>query len=98
VSKQLSYHSLGYLSAPVVIAMIETNRFFQDQIKRCKAFAARASEKRARQFWLRVANSWEDLLRAQLRDGTAVEATVKLRFERPIFAKRRSKPGELARK
>jgi hypothetical protein len=73
----------------VVVAMIETSDFFQDQVKQCRKLAADASDKNDREFWLRLAHRWEGLLRAQKHDGTPVEAVQKVRFERPIFTKRR---------
>jgi len=69
--------------------MLVTTDFFQDQVKQCRKLAADASDKNDREFWLRLAHRWEGLLRAQRRDGTSVEAAQKMRFERPIFSKRR---------
>jgi hypothetical protein len=73
----------------VVIAMLETSDFFQDQAKQCRKLAADAGDKNDREFWLRLAHRWEGLLRAQKNDGAAVETVQKVRFERPIFSKRR---------
>jgi hypothetical protein len=73
----------------VVTAMLETTDFFQDQVKQCRKLAADASDKNDREFWLRLAHRWEGLLRAQRQDGGGVETVQKIRFERPIFAKRR---------
>jgi hypothetical protein len=73
----------------VVIAMIETSDFFEDQVKQCRKLAAEASDKNDREFWLRLAHRWEGLLRAQKQDGAGVETIQKVRFERPIFTKRR---------
>jgi hypothetical protein len=73
----------------VVMAMLETTDFFQDQVKQCRKLAADASDKNDREFWLRLAHRWEGLLRAQRQDGGGVETVQKIRFERPIFAKRR---------
>jgi hypothetical protein len=71
------------------IAMIETSDFFQGQVKQCRKLAADASDKNDREFWLRLAHRWEGLLRAQKPDAAAVETVQKVRFERPIFTKRR---------
>jgi len=71
----------------MVDRMIETSDFFEQQIKECRNVAAQAKDKNDREFWLRLAHRWEGLLRQQ-RDGTAVE-TIKARFERSIFSKRR---------
>jgi hypothetical protein len=85
----------GLIEAPVsgafvvVTAMLETTDFFQDQVKQCRKLAADAHDKNDREFWLRLAHRWEGLLRAQQHDGPGVETVQKLRFERPIFAKRR---------
>jgi len=73
----------------VVTAMIETSDFFEDQVKQCRKLAADASDKNDREFWLRLAHRWEGLLRAQKHDGAPVETVQKVRFERPIFTKRR---------
>jgi hypothetical protein len=73
----------------VVIAMIETSDFFEDQVKQCRKLAAEASDKNDREFWLRLAHRWEGLLRAQKQDGAGVETVQKVRFERPLFTKRR---------
>ena len=73
----------------VVTQMLETTDFFQDQVKQCRKLAADAHDKNDREFWLRLAYRWEGLLRAQRPDGTGVEIVQKIRFERPIFSKRR---------
>ena len=69
--------------------MFETSDFFQEQAKQCRTLAAKAADKNDREFWLRLAHRWEGLLGAQRHDGPAVEPAPKVRFERPIFAKRR---------
>jgi hypothetical protein len=71
----------------VVIEMLEPTDFFQQQINQCRDIAARTTDKNDREFWLRLAHRWEELLRAQQNGGTT--ETVKVRFERPIFSKRR---------
>lgn len=73
----------------VVNAMLETSDFFQEQAKQCRTLAAQAADKNDREFWLRLAHRWEGLLRAQRNDGAEIETAQKVRFERPIFAKRR---------
>jgi hypothetical protein len=73
----------------VVIAMLETTDFFQDQAKQCRKLAADAHDKGDREFWLRLAHRWEGLLRAQRHDEAGIETVQKIRFDRPIFAKRR---------
>jgi hypothetical protein len=73
----------------LVTAMLETTDFFQDQVKQCRKLAADAHDKNDREFWLRLAHRWEGLLRAQQNEGAGVETVQKVRFERPIFAKRR---------
>ena len=67
--------------------MLETSDFFEQQINECRTLAAQTKDKNDREFWLRLAHRWEGLLRAQ-QNGGAVE-TVKVRFERSIFSKRR---------
>lgn len=74
----------------VGIAMLETADFFQDQVQQCRKLAAAAHDKNDREFWLRLAHRWEGLLRAQRPDGAGLEKVQKIRFDRPIFTKRRS--------
>src|ERR1700756_1477766 len=73
----------------VVTAMLETTDFFQDQAKQCRKLAADAHDKNDREFWLRLAHRWEGLLRPHQHYGSGVETVQKVRFERPIFTKRR---------
>jgi hypothetical protein len=60
----------------LVIAMLETSDFFQVeikiqikncevQIKKCESLAARAVDKSEREFWVRLAHRWKELLRAR---------------------------------
>jgi len=72
----------------LVIAMLETNDFFQGQIKQCNGLAARASNKDDREFWLRLAHRWEGLLQARQRGTLNIEVPT-LRFERRISTRRR---------
>jgi hypothetical protein len=72
----------------MVVAMLEPNDFFQQQIQQCSGLAANAVGKSDRDFWLRLARRWEDLLRA--KQSGSVETIQKVRFERPIFAQKRS--------
>jgi hypothetical protein len=67
--------------------MLGTSEFFQDQIKQCRDFAGRATVKSDRDFWLKMAHRWEDLLQARQAGG--IDATThKFRFQRLRFAKR----------
>jgi hypothetical protein len=72
----------------VVIVMLETSDFFEEQIKECNAQAARAVDKNNREFWRHLAHRWEGLLRA--RTGPNLEAVRTLRPTRHIFSKRRA--------
>jgi hypothetical protein len=74
----------------MVRGMLEPTDFFQDQITQCRSLAATASNKGDRDFWNRLANRWENLLRAQERGSPDGEIVEKTRFERPIFTKRRA--------
>jgi hypothetical protein len=69
--------------------MIVLNKtdFFQEQTAQCRALAARAANKTDREFWMRLACRWEELLRAKQRGTLKVEVPT-VRFERPIFKKR----------
>ena len=73
----------------MVRGMLEPTDFFQDQIKQCRNLAATANNKGDRDFWNRLANRWENLLRAQERGSPDGELVEKARFERRIFTKRR---------
>jgi len=68
--------------------MLETNDFFQGQIKQCNGLAARASNKDDREFWLRLAHRWEELLQVRQRGTLNIEVPT-LRFERRVYTKRR---------
>jgi len=69
--------------------MLETTDFFHDQIKQCRSLATKANNKGDRDFWNRLANRWENLLRAQERGSPDGELVEKARFERPLLTKRR---------
>jgi hypothetical protein len=73
----------------MVRGMLEPTDFFQDQIRQCRNLAARENNKSDRDCWSRLANRWENLLQAQVRGNTDGELVEKMRFERPIFTKRR---------
>jgi hypothetical protein len=73
----------------MVRGMLETTDFFQDQIKQCRSLAAKANNKGDRDFWNRLANRWENLLRAQEGGNPEGELVENARFGRPIFTKRR---------
>ncbi|MGA8699598.1 MAG: hypothetical protein WB689_38395 [Xanthobacteraceae bacterium] len=73
--------------------LIEKSDFFRDQIRQCRSQAERAANKTDREFWLRLAQRWEELLQ---RGGAGLEADQKPSFARPIsrnktFAKRFAK-------
>jgi len=61
--------------------------FFEEQKAQCCALATRAANKTDREFWLRLACRWEELLQAKQRGTLKVEVPT-VRFERPIFKKR----------
>ena len=65
----------------MVRGMLEPTDFFQDQIRQCRNLAARANNKSDRDFWSRLANRWENLLRAQERGNTDGELVEKMRFD-----------------
>jgi plasmid stabilization system protein ParE len=73
----------------MVRGMLEPTDFFQDQIRQCRNLAARANNKSDRDFWSRLANRWENLLRAQEHGSPEGEIVEKARFERRIFTKGR---------
>jgi hypothetical protein len=68
--------------------MLETSYVFEEQIKQCKEFATQAKHKSDQESWQKMAHRWEGLL-GERQSGRGIVETVKLRFERPILAKRR---------
>jgi hypothetical protein len=69
------------------MVMRNTIDFFEEQKAQCRALAARAANKTDREFWLRLACRWEELLQAKQRGTLKVEVPT-VRFEHPIFKKR----------
>jgi hypothetical protein len=43
-------------------AMIEKSDFFREQIRQCRSQTERAANKADPEFWLRLAQRWEELL------------------------------------
>ena len=54
----------------MVIAMLETVDFFEQQIKECHSQAARATNKADREFWQRLADRWMRMLQAKNNYGS----------------------------
>jgi hypothetical protein len=69
------------------MVMRNTIDCFEEQKAQCRALATRAANKTDREFWLRLACRWEELLQAKQRGTLKVEVPT-VRFERPIFKKR----------
>jgi hypothetical protein len=67
--------------------MFETIDFFQEQLKQCRDSAEHSTNKNDREFWLKMAERWEGLLKAR-HPGANVETVQKFRFQRLRFAKR----------
>jgi hypothetical protein len=69
--------------------MLETVDFFENQIRECRAQAARATNKADREFWQRLAGRWAEVLRAKKSYGGPDIETVR---PRPIMrlSKRRA--------
>jgi hypothetical protein len=64
------------------IAMIDKNDFFRDQIEQCRNLAERARNKTDREFWLRLAQRWEELRGAKQPEshGSGTEPVPKRRY------------------
>ena len=62
------------LAEPFVVLQVimQTNDFFQEEIRRCRSQAERAENKADRDFWLRLAQRWEDLVRARQENSKNV--------------------------
>ncbi len=73
----------------MVIAMLETADFFQEQIQQCNSLAEQASDKTDRKFWLDLAHRWQELLETGHRGGPNLEDIRSLRPARTIYTKRR---------
>jgi hypothetical protein len=69
--------------------MQEMIDFFQKEAQECRKFAAGATKKKDRDFWLGLAERWDGLL--QHGDGANVEAARPLRSGRSVLEKRFAK-------
>jgi hypothetical protein len=49
----------------MVVEMLETTNFFEEQITECKSAATHATNKNDQEFWLKMAHRWEGLLQAR---------------------------------
>jgi len=67
---------------------MQTTDFFQNEAKRCRDNAERATKK-DREFWLTLARRWEELLQARNESDANVEAVHTLRPQRTMYNKRR---------
>ena len=66
--------------------MAEMIDFFQNEAQECRKLAARATEKKDREFWLRLGQRWEWLL--QQNGGSAKQAVRPPRSRRSVLEKR----------
>jgi len=69
--------------------MLDTANFFKTQIKQCTETAARSSNKKDREFWLKMANRWEGLLQARQHRDADTSPVQRFSFQRQRFEKRR---------
>jgi len=72
------------------MAMLETADFFEHQIKQCRAQAARATNKADREFWKRLAERWQQVLRAEKQSSPTFQIVRNLRPTRGRFSKRQA--------
>ena len=72
----------------MAVVMSETEEFFQREAKQCKDRAQRAN-KSDREFWLRLAQRWEELLRIREREVADVPPAEKYTIRRTRFTHRR---------
>lgn len=68
-------------------SVLEPIDFFQEQAKQCRDSAVHSTNKNDREFWLRMAERWEGLVKAR-HPGANVETVQKFKFQRLRFAKR----------
>src|SRR5215469_9057482 len=66
--------------------MLQTTEFFQEQIKQCRASAARSHNKGDHDFWLKMAHRWEALLQIRQPDRSG---RYRFRLHNLRFEKRR---------
>jgi hypothetical protein len=70
--------------------MLETVDFFENQIKECNAHADRALNKADREFWKRLAERWQQVLRAEKQSSPTFQTVRNLRPTRGRFSKRQA--------
>jgi hypothetical protein len=70
--------------------MLNPTDFFQEQTAQCRALAARSAKKTDREFWQRLAQRWEELLRAKQpeSDGSGAVSVRKPISGRTRFTRR----------
>jgi hypothetical protein len=69
----------------VVIEMLETANFFEQQIKECRSSAADSRNRNDREFWLKMAARWEGLLKTRQGSDDGGPALWRSRFSRSMF-------------
>jgi hypothetical protein len=75
----------------MVIAMLDTVNFFENQIKECSAQAVRAANKADREFWRCLADRWAHVLQAEkIYCGPDFDTGRSLGPARAISTKRRA--------
>jgi hypothetical protein len=74
----------------VAVIMQDKNEFFEKQANQCAGLAQRATNKNDRDFWLRLAQRWEELLRIRERDAAEARPVRKYSFGRTRFTRRRA--------
>jgi hypothetical protein len=73
----------------LVITMLQTAEFFQEQIKQCRDSAARSHNKGDHDFWLKMARRWEVLLQIRQPDCAGPKTRYRTRLHHLRFARRR---------
>jgi hypothetical protein len=74
----------------MAMIMRETEDFFEREAKQCNDRAQRAANKSDRDFWLRLAQRWEELLRIREREAADAQPAKRYSFGRTRFTKRRA--------
>jgi len=90
-TKHTKAHNVYLVRAPEwgpflrVITMLQTIDFFQEQINQCRDVAARSDNKPDQEFWLKMADRWEGLMRTRQFSNVGNQPAPKSRLRRLRF-------------
>jgi hypothetical protein len=70
--------------------MSELADFFHKEAQECRRLSVQARTKNDREYWLRLAQGWEQLIQPKQGPDPDFRAVRSLRPARPMFSKRRA--------